>query len=167
MDKNDIIKYVMHTPHNTNKAVLNSMLNQLSEGAGDSGADCYLGIHAATVDVTFDISEVGTDITAIDSAYLDLVIHSEESDISVVQFSYDSQDYCMPVSELGTLTQMKVPVSEDYPLFINESVITWQTAGGKVMNSTISVVSGNAMQTERGVLITGDCALHIKVVWQE
>ena len=36
MDKNDIIDYVMHTPHNTNKAVLNGMLNQLTEGGGGS-----------------------------------------------------------------------------------------------------------------------------------
>lgn len=36
MNKNDIIDYVMHTPHNTNKAVLNSMLNQLTEGSGSS-----------------------------------------------------------------------------------------------------------------------------------
>lgn len=37
MDKNDIIDYVMHTPHNTNRAVLSSMLNQLAEGGDDSG----------------------------------------------------------------------------------------------------------------------------------
>lgn len=36
MDKNDIIEYVMNTPHNTNKAVLNSMLNQLIKDGGDS-----------------------------------------------------------------------------------------------------------------------------------
>jgi hypothetical protein len=29
MTKQDIIDYVMHTPHNTNRAVLNSMLNQI------------------------------------------------------------------------------------------------------------------------------------------
>ena len=36
MDKNDIIEYVMNTPHNTNKAVLSGMLNQLTEGGGSS-----------------------------------------------------------------------------------------------------------------------------------
>lgn len=39
MDKNDIIDYVMHTPHNTNKAVLNGMLNQLTEGDGGGSSD--------------------------------------------------------------------------------------------------------------------------------
>ena len=39
MDKNDIIEYVMHTPHNTNRAVLSSMLNQLAEGGGGGSSD--------------------------------------------------------------------------------------------------------------------------------
>jgi hypothetical protein len=39
MDKNDIIDYVMHTPHNTNKAVLSSMLNQLTDGGGGGSSD--------------------------------------------------------------------------------------------------------------------------------
>lgn len=34
MTKQDIIEYVMHTPHNTNKAVLSSMLDQLTESNG-------------------------------------------------------------------------------------------------------------------------------------
>ena len=47
MDKNDIIEYVMNTPHNTNKAVLNSMLNQLTEGSGGGSSDF------STAQVTF------------------------------------------------------------------------------------------------------------------
>ena len=39
MDKNDIINYVMHTPHNTNKAVLSDMLNQLTEGGSGGSSD--------------------------------------------------------------------------------------------------------------------------------
>lgn len=39
MDKNDIIEYVMHTPHNTNRAVLSSMLNQLADGSGGGSSD--------------------------------------------------------------------------------------------------------------------------------
>ena len=34
MTKQNIIDYVMNTPHNTNKAVLSSMLNQLAESGG-------------------------------------------------------------------------------------------------------------------------------------
>lgn len=39
MDKNDIIEYVMHTPHNTNRAVLSSMLNQLAEDGSGGSSD--------------------------------------------------------------------------------------------------------------------------------
>ena len=39
MTKQDIIDYVMTTPHNTNRAVLNSMLNQLAEGGGGGSSD--------------------------------------------------------------------------------------------------------------------------------
>lgn len=49
MDKNDVIEYVMHTPHNTNKAVLSSMLNQLAEGGGGGSSDF------STAEVTVDL----------------------------------------------------------------------------------------------------------------
>lgn len=39
MTKQDIIEYVMNTPHNTNKAVLSSMLNQLTDGSSDGDGD--------------------------------------------------------------------------------------------------------------------------------
>lgn len=41
MDKNDIIEYVMNTPHNTNRAVLSSMLNQLAEGGDEGGSSDF------------------------------------------------------------------------------------------------------------------------------
>ena len=39
MTKNDIINYVVETPYNTNKAVLNSMLNQLVEDSDGDETD--------------------------------------------------------------------------------------------------------------------------------
>ena len=39
MTKKDIIEYVMETPHNTNRAVLESMLDQLSSGGGGGSSD--------------------------------------------------------------------------------------------------------------------------------
>lgn len=40
MTKQNIIDYVMNTPHNTNKAVLNSMLDSIvSGGGGDTSSD--------------------------------------------------------------------------------------------------------------------------------
>ena len=39
MDKNDIIEYVMHTPHNTNRAVLNSMLNTVIQSESEASEE--------------------------------------------------------------------------------------------------------------------------------
>ena len=61
MDKNDIINYVMHTPHNTNRAVLSSMLNQLTKGGSGGSSDF------STAEVTvYDVSQ-GTLFSAIDA----------------------------------------------------------------------------------------------------
>ena len=49
MDKNDIIEYVMNTPHNTNRAVLSSMLNQLTEGGGNGGSSIQNKMLTVTV----------------------------------------------------------------------------------------------------------------------
>ena len=53
MDKNDIIEYVMNTPHNTNKAVLSSMLNQLAEDGG-SGSNIVHPVQVTIVNNTAD-----------------------------------------------------------------------------------------------------------------
>lgn len=47
--KQDIINYVMHSPYNTNEAVLRSLLGDLSEGGGDD----IIVVHA-TYDDTDD-----------------------------------------------------------------------------------------------------------------
>ena len=39
MDKNDIIEYVMNTPHNTNRAVLNSMLNTVIQSESEASEE--------------------------------------------------------------------------------------------------------------------------------
>ena len=54
MDKNDIINYVMHTPHNTNKAVLSDMLNQLTESGGSGSSDNMAILPKLTVTLNID-----------------------------------------------------------------------------------------------------------------
>ena len=49
MNKQDIIDYVLKTPSNTNPAVLDTMLNELSGGSGSSDF--------TTAELTLDISE--------------------------------------------------------------------------------------------------------------
>ena len=54
MTKQDIIDYVMTTPHNTNRAVLSDMLNQLAEGGGGGSSD----FSTATVTIVNNYNEV-------------------------------------------------------------------------------------------------------------
>lgn len=83
MDKNDIIEYVMNTPHNTNKAVLSSMLNQLTEGGGGGSSD----FSTATVAVNVNGNGTGTIIypTIGDTVYLD---HETDDPIAVSDVAY-------------------------------------------------------------------------------
>lgn len=104
---------------------------------------------------------------AIEYAYLYLG-YDENSSSYAISFSYDSNEGTLPITELGTPTQMQIPTSNDYPAFISESTFSWlSTTSSSVMASDISVVSGDATQTEYGVSVTGDCSLNIKVVRQD
>ena len=166
MNKNDILDYVMNTPHNTNRAVLSSMLNQL--GGGGSG-DGYLGLHTATVNVTFDTSEVEGDVTAIDHAYIRLG-YVEDYGSQAIEFAYG--DGWIPITELGTPTQMTIPVSDTYPVTIRFDAVAWEVTGGWTIIREATVVSGSATgaidsEGNGGIVITGDCSLNIKIKYQE
>lgn len=59
MIKNDIIEYVMNTPHNTNRAVLESMLNQVNnESGGNIDVAEVTIISNCANSFTFSIAEV-------------------------------------------------------------------------------------------------------------
>lgn len=83
MDKNDVIEYVMTTPHNTNRAVLSSMLNQLTEGGGGGSSDF------STATVTFRLTNAGDDI----AAELDLVrIDIDDDTMHKTVAIYDAEE---------------------------------------------------------------------------
>lgn len=67
MTKQDIINYVMTTPHNTNKAILNDMLDQM---INDSGSGSDFDIQVITIPVTHNIPEGAV----IDHAYGDMTL---------------------------------------------------------------------------------------------
>ena len=159
MDKNDIIEYVMNTPHNTNRAVLSSMLNQLTESGG-GGGDGYLGLHTATVNVTFDTSSISSDVTEFESAQLALM--TNEGNAIDLWYGLGA----IPVTELGSVTQMLIPVKDEYITSITPDYLAYLANGGAVTATEITVVSGAATQREYDVAITGDCSLNIKVEYQ-
>lgn len=132
------------------------------EGSG-GGGEGYLGLHTATVNVTFDTSNISGDIADIGYAYLYL---KGSNNSNAIQFGYGESG--IPVAELGTPTQMQIPVSDDYSAFIDESTFSWlNTSSSGVMLAKITVVSGDATQVDEfSVLITGDCSLNIKVQYE-
>ena len=167
MSKEDIINYVMTTPSNPNKAVLEGMLDSIAEAGG--GGDEYLGIHTVTVNVTFDTSEVGGgNILSIANARIDCG-YGEGYSSTAIQFAYG--DGYIPVTELGTPAQMTLPISDIYPLNISYDSLVWEANGGFVIISDATVVSGSATgsisPSGGDIVITGDCALNIKVMYQD
>lgn len=144
--------------------IINSMADNWPEGGG-GGGDGYLGLHTATVNVTFDTSEIEGDVTAIQDAYLELGYDSD-SGSKAISLSYDDYPNTLLVTDLGSPTEMVVPTSDDYPLWFGLSSVSWRSGDSYVIASDITVVSGDATQGEYSAVITGDCSLNIKVQYQ-
>ena len=71
MTKEEVLDYVMQTPHNTNRSVLNSMLNQLVEEDGGTGmsplvVNCSLSEDSEFIDGSMD-TDIPTQISALES----------------------------------------------------------------------------------------------------
>jgi len=103
MDKNDIIDYVMHTPHNTNKAVLSGMLNQLTEGGSGGSSD----FSTATVTI---VDNAGKTIL------LPFIADDDEQQLhSILNLGIsESGDYIVPLykgSLTGRVSEYAEPVS--------------------------------------------------------
>lgn len=144
---------------------LNTLLGeQLAEGGG--GGESYLGIHTAKVNVTFDTSEVDSDVTGIQRAHIRLGYVEDYGD-QAIGFVYG--DGYIPVTELGTPTQLILPVSDTYPAAILFESIEWEiNGGGTALSHEATVVSGSATgaidsEGSGSIVITGDCSLNIKV----
>ena len=148
MDKNDIIEYVMTTPHNTNRAVLNSMLNQLAEGDSGGGSSDF---HTATVTVEYIMPEGVSDVGELTKVSVTS---------SAIQYNYCEDG--IPISDLGTQNQMNIPLYKNYPanLQIDFDNSNYYSVGGDSQ-----VVSGDATITEGGSFqITGDCSLRVALI---
>lgn len=144
-------------------------LNKLEQAVADfecGGGEGYLGIHTATVNVTFDTSEVEGEITGIISAYITLY----SGDNGAVNFAYSSG--AIPTAELGSPAQMLIPISDTYPAVIDSSSLGWEINDSAVMIAEATVVSGSATGAivsggSGAISITGDCILNIKVMYQD
>lgn len=112
MDKNDIIEYVMHTPHNTNRAVLSSMLNQLADGSA-GGSDLYrINVNVSPQEVVY-----------CDTSFEDIMsAHDDDGKLIIDQLGYFyrpnfvDEAYVFVTQQMyvfnGTLIVMEVTLSK-------------------------------------------------------
>ena len=100
MDKDTILDYVTETPHNTNRAVLNSMLNQL--GGGGGGAYVFVPTGSPMVlDKTFAeikaMLESGVVLYALEiegsGVYSPLNIFTYDEDNSIYSMAFGSASF--------------------------------------------------------------------------
>ena len=93
-------------------------------------------------------------------SYSTILIKNDAFD-DCVRFEYGS-DYGLPLSDLGSVTNIKVPVYKNYKTDI--TTLTFAADGGYLLINTpeCSVVSGDAeIDEENQMLISGDCELNL------
>lgn len=143
MTKQDIIEYVMNTPHNTNKAVLSSMLNQLVEGGGGSS-------DFSTAEVSFVYNKEGSGWDSV--SYIPIIHEANDS---------WSNSTCADAHITGDCE-----VLDNYGSYYKPSKLTVALYKGKASgwcyNNNVNMsVSGNASyDSDNQILtITGDCTI--------
>ena len=93
MDKNDILDYVMNTPGNTNRAVLNSMLNNVGGGSEDKQKKLHIIYNNSNE--TYEIDE--SEHYLIDEAYsvynaktLNIQVFCDDEPLGLLKTEYDN-----------------------------------------------------------------------------
>ena len=144
MDKNDIIEYVMHTPHNTNRAVLSSMLNQLADGSA-GGSDLY----------RINVSVSPQEVVYCDTSFEDIMsAHDDDGKLIIDQLGYFyrpnfvDEAYVFVTQQMyvfnGTLIVMEVTLSEQQnTVVINQYELNPQITPSIEPEPDIGEIPGN------------------------
>ena len=137
MDKNDIIEYVMNTPHNTNRAVLNSMLDTVIQSESEASEEpTNIIMPAQYITVTDSAVEVqDVDMSTLTNGekllYRVLIVDAETKTFSI---HYGD-------GEAHTTTDEMIGVVREEPLYITvkktDDVWTVRVTNGS------SIVAGN------------------------
>ena len=137
MDKNDIIEYVMNTPHNTNRAVLNSMLDTVIQSESEASEEpTNIIMPAQYIVVTDSVVEVqGVDMSTLTDKekllYRVLIVDAETKTFSI---HYGD-------GEAHTTTNEMIGIVHEEPLYITvkktDDVWTVRVTDGS------SIVAGN------------------------
>ena len=150
MDKNDVIEYVMNTPHNTNPAVLSTILNEF--GASDNKQEIELSATENKIytpeegkvynKVTVNVPAPPSDIT---TATVTAIYGGDDLDIDYLTIPTIAND----VISLEVITEGTFTV----PLY--KGVM-------KIGTSTSEATSGDCENVGDYIVITGDCTITVK-----
>lgn len=126
-------------------------------GGGGGGGD----ISKATVSVSFADNP---NITGFIEAYV--TVYTDEGG-TPVSFFYSNNVYGLPLSELGTPTQLLIPVYDGYKSDISQ--ITFQSSYDAMLidTSSSSVISGSAEIDGSLLYIWGDCTLNLALMYAD
>ena len=138
MDKNDIIEYVMNTPHNTNRAVLSSMLNQLTEDSSDGSSD----FNTVTVSIVNTNESANIDFYGIvDNSYAQALLKS-------------NGDYLVGYSWTG-----ETNITAEFLMIQNSFMIAVPMVEPTITGSATKEYLSE--YSEWDVTVTGDCTITI------
>ena len=146
----------------TGDVITAEKLNKIEEGIANAGGDVGL-IKLANVTVNYseDSAETPVDFGGTPTPE----IFSTDGNLCA-QFTY-GQGY-MPIDELGTINNMKIPIYDNSDYYADIANITVQSANGSMLVLTpVSVESGDAVIDGGALKISGDCVITLKAEYAD
>lgn len=128
--------------------------NETDIGGGGGGSN------TATVQVTYTLPPEVSSIDDLEFSSSTVKLEYDEKD-NVIVYVY-SPLYGLPYSELGTITEMKIPLYENCKSNLNGISYSVEEVGSLSIDvSNSRVVSGDAEIIGNDLYVTGDCVLNL------
>ena len=151
MTKQDVIEYVMNTPHNTNPAVLSTILNEF--GVSDNKQEIEL---SATENKVYTPAEgkvynkVTVNVPAPPSDYssAQVVINNEEA--------LYTWELWLPIIESNQITMEECSNSGTYVVPLYKGTMVTEERGG----APAPTITGDCTYNNGTLTITGDCTIN-------
>lgn len=134
---------------------------KLTGGGGGGGGSSDFS--TATVTATYTFPE---DLESAEGMHISLAQLYSVTDAFGLAITWNYEEDSMPISELGTPSQMSIPIYNPYSTEISQ--ISYEVPGEGSLQIDVdntNVVSGDAMKYSGGIFVYGDCTLDITLVW--
>ena len=151
MTKQDVIEYVMNTPHNTNPAVLSTILNEF--GASDNKQEIELSATENKV-YTPEEGKVYNKVT--------VNVPTPPSDITTAEVILENNEALYtwtiyaPIIESNQITMEECSNSGTYVVPLYKGTMVTEERGG----APAPTITGNCTYDNGTLTITGDCTIN-------